>query len=76
MQDNEYAIVPKREYDALKLGLQLAELNCKPKMYRVWAMPNGDTFSVKPIGAFVRKYLAQSTVSVDPFARNMRGGAR
>lgn len=33
-------------------------------------MPSGDTFSVRPIGEFVRKYLAQSKVSVDPFARN------
>ena len=33
-------------------------------------MPNKDTFSVAPIGAYVKKYLAQSRVSVDPFARN------
>ena len=33
-------------------------------------MPNSDTFSVKPIGEFVKKYLAESKVSVDPFARN------
>lgn len=31
-------------------------------------MPSADTFSVKPIGAFVHKYLRG--VSVDPFARN------
>jgi hypothetical protein len=37
---------------------------------RTWAMPNGDTFSVPPIGAFVKRYLADSRVSVDPFARN------
>lgn len=37
---------------------------------REWAMPNGDTFSVKPIGAFVHRYLKRSKVSVDPFARN------
>jgi hypothetical protein len=37
---------------------------------RVWAMPSKDTFSVRPIGDFVRKYLAESAVSVDPFARN------
>lgn len=37
---------------------------------REWAMPNGDTFSVPPIGAFVHKYLAKSKCSVDPFARN------
>jgi hypothetical protein len=39
---------------------------------RVWAMPNSDTFSVKPIGDFVRRYLAQSRVSIDPFARDKR----
>jgi hypothetical protein len=33
-------------------------------------MPSSDTFSVPPIGAFVRKYLSRSAVSVDPFARN------
>lgn len=37
---------------------------------RQWAMPNHDTFRVKPIGEFVMKYIANSAVSVDPFARN------
>lgn len=37
---------------------------------RKWAMPNADTFSVGPIGDFVQKYLKESKVSVDPFARN------
>lgn len=44
----------------------------EPKFSRVWAMPNGDTFSVKPIGEFVQRYLKRSTMSVDPFARNKR----
>ncbi len=35
-------------------------------------MPNHDTFSVKPIGDFVRRYLSASKVSVDPFARDKR----
>jgi hypothetical protein len=39
---------------------------------RHWAMPSHDTFSVKPIGDFVRRYLAASKVSVDPFARDLR----
>lgn len=39
---------------------------------RVWAMPNCDTFSIKPIGEFVQRYLKNSKVSVDPFARNKR----
>lgn len=33
-------------------------------------MPNAETFSIKPIGEFVRAYLACSKVSIDPFARN------
>lgn len=39
---------------------------------RVFAMPNADTFSVPPIGAFVRRYLSASNRSVDPFARDKR----
>lgn len=35
-----------------------------------FAMPNAATFDVKPIGAFVRRYMADSKVSVDPFARD------
>lgn len=33
-------------------------------------MPSHDTFSIRPIGEFVHKYLAQSKVSIDPFARD------
>ena len=33
-------------------------------------MPSGDTFSVPPIGDFVRRYLSAAKVSIDPFARN------
>ena len=35
---------------------------------RTWAMPNKDTFSIAPIGDFVKKYLNGSKVSIDPFA--------
>lgn len=41
-------------------------------MSRVWAMPNKDTFSVKPIGEWVQRFLAASKSSVDPFARNKK----
>lgn len=41
-------------------------------IHREWAMPNSDTFDVPPIAAFVRKYLYQSKVSIDPFSRNKR----
>lgn len=37
---------------------------------RAFAIPNAETFSVKPIGAFVQRYLADSRCSVDPFARD------
>lgn len=37
---------------------------------RCFAMPNAETFSIKPIGEFVQAWLAGAKVSVDPFARN------
>ena len=37
---------------------------------REFAMPSADTFSIKPIGSFVRRYMAAAEISVDPFARN------
>jgi hypothetical protein len=43
-----------------------------PKMRRLWAMPNKDTFSIPVIGDWVKWYLRESKVSVDPFARNKR----
>lgn len=39
---------------------------------RTWAMPHSDTFSVKPIGEMVQRYLRSSKFSVDPFSRNNR----
>ena len=39
---------------------------------REWAMPSHDTFSVAPIGSFVKRYLHYSKSSADPFARNNR----
>ena len=39
---------------------------------RHFAMPNAETFGIRPIGDFVRLYLARSNISVDPFARNRR----
>lgn len=37
---------------------------------RVWAMPNSNTFSIKPIKAFVERYVSDRQVIIDPFARN------
>lgn len=41
---------------------------------RCFAMPSAETFSIRPIGEFVKRYLVEAKVSVDPFARN-RGWA-
>src|SRR6267378_6862556 len=43
------------------------------KFQRVWAMPNSETFTVRPIGDLVNRYLKHSLCSVDPFARNTIG---
>jgi hypothetical protein len=40
------------------------------KIRRAWAMPSGETFSIAPIAALVRRWLAGCQVIVDPFARN------
>ena len=37
-----------------------------------WAMPKAETFDIPIIGQFVQRYLQQSEVSVDPFARDKR----
>ena len=37
---------------------------------RHFAMPDAETFSIAPIGEFVRAYLSCAKISVDPFARN------
>lgn len=40
--------------------------------YIEFAMPHKETFRVPAIASFVEKYLSDSKVSVDPFARNTR----
>lgn len=37
-----------------------------------WAMPNKNTFDIKPINRFVKKYLKENVVSIDPFANKNR----
>jgi hypothetical protein len=53
---------------AAKLSARMTGYNAMCTFTRTWAMPNANTFSVKPIGDLVRKYL--HGVSVDPFARD------
>ena len=40
------------------------------KFSRKWAMPNGETFSIKPIAGFIQRHLKRGMVSIDPFARD------
>ena len=40
------------------------------KFSRCFALPNAATFSVRPIGEFVQRYLSNAAISIDPFARN------
>lgn len=40
------------------------------KFNREWAMPSHETFTIPPIAAFVDKYIRESTISIDPFARD------
>ncbi len=42
------------------------------KFNRVWAMPNHNTFNIKPIKEFVLRYLDGKKISVDPFANKNR----
>lgn len=37
-------------------------------MSYAWAMPSPKTFTVKPIREFVLRYMADSKLSIDPFA--------
>ena len=41
---------------------------------RVWAMPNSNTFSIKPIGELVERYTSGEKVIIDPFANNCKIG--
>lgn len=37
-------------------------------MNRTWAMPNKNTFTIKPIKEFIDRYYRQNSIVVDPFA--------
>ena len=41
---------------------------------KTWAMPNGNTFTIKPIKEFVEKEVNKGGVIVDPFATNCQYG--
>lgn len=41
---------------------------------RLFSMPNGDTFSMKPVADFIARHADRTGLVVDPFARNSRIG--
>ncbi len=40
------------------------------KFNRIWAMPNKNTFSIKPIREIIERYHDKSMFSIDPFANS------
>ena len=44
------------------------------KIERVWAMPNGETFSIPPVGELLQRWLSGAKTVIDPFARNAKVG--
>ena len=41
---------------------------------KVWAMPNGNTFTIRPIKELVEKEVSTSEIIVDPFANSCKYG--
>lgn len=41
---------------------------------RIWAMPNKQTFTIKPIKELVEYYIVKAKIIVDPFAGNSKYG--
>ncbi len=44
------------------------------KISRHWAMPNRDTFTIKPIAELLDRWIKATDVVIDPFAKNARRG--
>jgi tRNA1(Val) A37 N6-methylase TrmN6 len=42
------------------------------KINRVWAMPNKNTFQIKPIKELIGRYYKSSYISIDPFANSCK----
>lgn len=45
-----------------------------PLMWRAWAMPSPDTFTIPPVSALLERWLRGRSCVVDPFARNSQIG--
>ena len=44
----------------------------KINISRVWAMPNKNTFDIKPINILINKYIVSEGLIIDPFANKNR----
>lgn len=44
------------------------------RIIRRWAMPNPETFKIKPIAELLKRHITEGDVVVDPFARNSKVG--
>jgi len=42
------------------------------KIYREWAMPNRNTFTIKPIYELLQRYIKNTDVIIDPFANTSK----
>ena len=42
------------------------------KINKVWAMPNKNTFSIKPIQKLLKKYIKPELLSIDAFANSSK----
>ena len=42
------------------------------KINKVWAMPNKNTFSIKPIQELLKKYIKPELLSIDAFANSSK----
>lgn len=56
------------ETTELEGGAESASPNERLAINRVWAMPNKNTFSIKPIGELIKRHLTGT--SIDPFANS------
>lgn len=41
---------------------------------RKWAMPNSQTFTIRPIKELIERHIADKEIIIDPFARNSKYG--
>lgn len=41
-------------------------------IHRKWAMPNKQTFTIKPIKEFIQPFILPSNIIIDPFANNCK----